>query len=171
MKTNNSKKGFTLIELVLYVGIASGILLVSTLFLQTLLESRVKNQTIAEVEQQGLQVMHLIAQTVRNAENITSPTIGGSAGSLTLDVVNIVDDPTVFYVSGDSIQMTEGAGSTIALTNSHVAASALTFQNLSRPDTPGIVRVSFILTHVNSSGRQEYEFSKTFYASASLRHP
>lgn len=163
--------GFTLIELLLYIGIASTILLVSTLFLNTLLESRVKNQTIAEVEQQGLQVMQQITQAVRNAESITSPTPGNSGVSLTLDVVNASDNPTVFDLSSDEIRITEGAGSAIALTNSRVTASSLSFQNLSRADTPGIMRISFTLTHINPEGRQEYDFEKTFYASASLRQP
>ena len=171
MKNFQTQKGFTLIELLLYVGIASSILLVSTLFLQTLLESRVKNQTIAEVEQQGLQVIQIITQTIRNAETITSPTIGSSAASLTLDVIAASDDPTVFDLLGGAIRITEGVGSPIVLTNSRVTASALNFQNLSRADTPGIVRISFTLTHVNPAGRQEYDFEKTFYASASLRQP
>lgn len=146
MKKNYSQSGFTLIELLLYVGIASSILLISTLFLQTLLESRVKNQTIAEVEQQGLQVMQIITQAGRNAvdTNFTS----------------------VFSLSGGVIRENG-----IALTNSRVTASALNFQNLSRASTPGTVRISFTLTHVNPVGRQEYNFSKTFYASATLRQP
>lgn len=166
-----TQKGFTLIELLLYVGIASSILLSSTIFLQTLLESRVKNQTIAEVEQQGLQVMQIITQTIRNAENITSPAISTSGTSLTLDVVNASDDPTVFDLSSGAIRITEGIGSPIPLTNSRVAVSSLTFDNLSRASTPGVVRVSFTISYINSSGREEYDFSKTFYASATLRQP
>lgn len=171
MKKNSSRSGFTLIELLLYVGIASSILLISTLFLQTLLESRVKNQTIAEVEQQGLQVMQIITQTIRNAENITSPAIGASAASLVLDVAPAGDDPTVFDVSAGTIRITEGVGLPISLTNSRVMVSSLVFQNLSRANTPGVLRVSFTLNHVNLGGRREYEFSKTFYAGGSLRQP
>ncbi len=167
----HTSKGYTLIELLLYVGISAGVLLVSTFFLQALFESRIKNQTVDEVEQQGLQVIHLITQTIRNAENITSPIIGSSSSSLTLDVSDIVDDPTIFDMSSGTIRIIEGTGSAISLTNSRVAASSLLFQNLSRLDTPGSIRVSFTLTHVNVSGRQEYEFSKTFYASASVRQP
>lgn len=171
MKKSNTPNGFTLIELLLYVGIASSILLVSSIFLQTLLESRVKNQAIAEVEQQGLQVMQIMTQTIRNAENITLPTIGTNAQSLTLDVANVADDPTVFDVSNQAIRLIEGGGSPIVLTNSRVIASSVNFENLSRLDTPGAVRISFILSHVNPEGRQEYDFSKTFYAGASLRQP
>ena len=39
-------------------------------FLSLLMQSRVKNQAISEVEQQGVQVMQLVTQTGRNATNI-----------------------------------------------------------------------------------------------------
>lgn len=171
MNKFQTQKGFTLIELLLYVGIAAVILLVSTLFLQTLLESRVKNQTIAEVEQQGLLVMQIITQAVRNADTINSPTTGNSASSLSVNTYTAGLNPTLFDLSSGAIRIKEGAGSTIVLTNSRVTASSLNFQNLSRSSTPGIVRISFTLTHINPEGRQEYNFSKTFYASASLRQP
>jgi len=162
-------EGFTLVELLLYISIASIMLLTTTLFLQTLLESRVKNQTISEVQAQGAQVMHIITQTIRNAEAITSPAQGASASSLTLDVVDVGDDPTVFDLSSGVLRITEGAGSAIAITNSRVLVSGLSFENLSRTDTPGTLRVEFTITHTNSEGRNEYNFSKTFYGSASLR--
>src|SRR3990167_4758552 len=94
-----TKSGFTLIELLLYVAISSVMLLITSLFLQTLLQSRIKNQTIAEVEQQGLQAMQLITQTARNAETITSPSQSASDPSLTLDVISFASDPTVFDLS------------------------------------------------------------------------
>ncbi len=163
------KGGFTLVELLLYVGISSTLLLVTSLFLGMMLEARVKNQTISEVEGQGTQVMQIITQTIRNAENITSPSVGVSGVSLTLNVVDTLDDPTIFDLASGAIRIKEGAGANIPLTNSHVTVSALSFQNLSRASTPGIVRVSFTITYVNPEGRKEYDFSKTFHGSASLR--
>lgn len=171
MKNNHSQSGFTLVELLLYVAISSVLLLAISFFLQTLLESRIKNQTIAEVEQQGLQVMQMITQTTRNAEAITLPAQGASASSLTLDVITAVNDPTIFDLSSGTIRITEGAGSAIVLTNSRIVASALTFQNLSRASTPGTVRIQFTLTHQNPEGRNEYSFAKTFIGSATLRQP
>jgi len=168
-----ANRGFTLIELLLYVAISSAILLITSLFLQILLESRVKNQTIAEVEQQGLQVMQLITQTARNAEAIPSPAPSASAASLTLDVITASSDPTIFdldLLSG-AIRIKEGGGAVIPLTNSRVTASALTFQNLSRGSTPGTIRIQFTLTHINPEGRNEYFFTKTFTGSATLRQP
>ena len=69
----NYQKGFTLIELLLYIAIASIIVFTTASLLRFTLESRVKNQTIAEVEQEGIQVMQLITQTIRNATAISSP--------------------------------------------------------------------------------------------------
>lgn len=171
LKINNSNRGFTLIELLLYVAISSVMLLVFSFFLYTLLNSRVKNQTIAEVEQQGLQVMQLINQTLRNGATINSPTIGNSAASLSVDTYTIPNNPTVFDLSSGVIRITEGVGSPIDLTNSRVTASSLNFQNLSRASTPGTIRTSFVLTYTNTSGRNEYSFTKTFYGNASLRQP
>ena len=166
-----ANQGFTLIELLLYVAISSVILLVISLFLQTLLESRIKNQTIAEVEQQGLQVMQIITQAARNAEAITSPALGASASTLSLDVITGTNDPTMFDVSSGIMRITEGAGSAVSLTNSRITASSLSFSNLSRASTPGTVRIQFTLTHVNPEGRNEYNFAKTFTSSATLRQP
>ena len=171
MNKKSSQQGFTLIELLLYVGIAAVMLLVTSLFISTLLESRIKIQTVAEVEQQGLQVMQLITQTARNAEAITSPALGASASSLTLDVITVGSDPTIFDLANGAFQMKEGAASAVSITNSRVTASALTFQNLSRTGTPGTIRIQFTLTHVNPSVRNEYNFAKTFTASATLRQP
>lgn len=164
-----TNKGFTLVELLLYVSIVSIMILTVSAFLPLFMQSRVKNQTISDVEQQGTALMQIITQTTRNAQSITSPTTGTSASSATFDVVTAGVDPTIFDLSGGAIRITEGAGSPVSLTNSRVTASGLTFQNLSRTSTPGIIRVQFTLTGVNPEGRQEYNYSKTFYGSASLR--
>lgn len=173
MKRAFPQNGFTLIELLLYVSTSSIILLTTMLFLQTLLESRIKNQTVAEVEQQGLWAMQTITQAVRNADIINSPAQGASSASVSVNTYSAGSNPTVFDIAGGAIriQEQEGVGAIVPLTNARVIASAVTFQNLSRANTPGIIRVQFTLTHVNPSGRNEYAFSKTFYGSASLRQP
>lgn len=166
LRTN---RGFTLIELLLYVSIVSAMILSIAAILPLFMQSRVKNQTISEVEQQGTAALQIITQTLRNAETITSPTIGTSASSATIDVVSAGVDPTVLDLSGGVLRITEGAGSAVALTNSRVTVSALTFYNPSRTSTPGNLRIQFTVTGVNPSGRNEYDYSKTFYGNASLR--
>lgn len=171
MKYQKHTAGLTLVELLLYVSLSSIILLTTIFFLGSLLDARIKNQTITEVEQQGMQIVHIMTQALRNAENVGSPAQGASAAALTLDVIPVLADPTIFDVQSGVIRIQEGTAAPIPLTNGRITASALTFQNLSRTGTPGTIRIQFTLSHKNPSGKNEYSYAKTFTASATLRHP
>lgn len=165
---SKNQRGFTLFELLIYIALAS-ILIggISTLLFITL-NARVKNQTIAEVEQQGSLAMRMITQSIRNADAILSP-IAGSAGTLILDVVGAVDDPTVYELSDTTLEITQGEGSAVALTNDRVSVSDLTFTLATQGSGSGTIRVQFTVSHVNTSGRQEYAYSQTFYGTANIR--
>lgn len=170
-KLKASPRGFTLIELLLYAVLVGSIVLALSIFFSMVLSSRVKNQTIAEVEQQGAEVMQTILQTARNAENITVPAVGANGNSATLDVVSVADDPTVFDLSSGAIRIKKGVAANVNLTSPLVTASGLTFANLTRPTTPGNIAVSFTLTRVNTENKNDYDYTKTFYGTASLRFP
>lgn len=165
-----SQKGFSLVEMLLYVGISSVILLSLSLFLTFLLSSRIKNQSILDVNQQGIQVMQLITQTIRNGKSIDFPSIGATSTSLSITVNDPLLSPTVFDVSNGVLRIKEGSGNVIPLTNSHVNISSVVFQNISSTSsTERIVRLSFIIDHKNIDNRNENEFTKSFTGSATLR--
>ncbi|HJQ08228.1 MAG TPA: type II secretion system protein [Candidatus Saccharimonadales bacterium] len=161
--------GYTLIELLLYVSIIGGLLLSVTYFFGTTAETRVKNQSISEVNDQAAAVMDTITQTVRNAVSITSPAAGASGASLTLVVPTGSLSPTVFDLSGTTLRIKEGTAPTINLTNTKVQVTSLTFRNLTRTGTNGIVQISFTMSRVNANNRNEYDFQKTFTSSAEVR--
>lgn len=164
-----TKHGFTLVELLLYLSIAATLILVIAIFWQSLLEARVKNQAVSEVGEQGRAVEQFIAQTIRNAEGINAPSQGASAATSSINVVTAANDPTIFDSSNGALRIQEGANSPISLTNSRVTISNLSFYNLTRTGTPGVMRVIFTLNYVNPTNRNEYEYSKTFRVSAALR--
>ncbi len=157
------KKGFTLIEVLLYVAIVGGILTLISVFLMTLLESRIKNDTISEVEYQGLQVMHVITQSIRNADVVSNPLKGETDSILDINNgdINFYLENGVIYIEKDS-QETE-------LTNNRVVVTNLLFENLGLNNAPDSVRISFVLSYNNIEGRNEYSFYKEFIGSASLR--
>jgi Tfp pilus assembly protein PilW len=164
-----SPKGFTLMELILYVFVSSIILLAITFGLFLALESRTRQQTVAEVNQQGLQVMQLITQTIRNAKSVTTPSFGTSSSTLSLQTSDGTRNPTVFYASSTSLYMTEGTTSPVRLTNSHVKISNIVFQNISSAGaTQGVVEISFTLSFASSTNRNEYSYTKDFVGSASF---
>ncbi len=169
MKAVSSRPGFTLIELLLYVSLCSVLLFTISMFLSMLLQARIKNQAIAEVEGQGLSVMRIVTQAARNADAITAPLPGASSSTLTLRIYATSTNPTVFDAASGIIRITEGASSSIPLTNARVVVSGLLFQNLSRTNTPGTVRIQFTLSSKNPGGQNEFKYQQTFIGSASLR--
>jgi type II secretory pathway pseudopilin PulG len=165
------KKGFTLVETLLYLAILSLVVIALSSFMFLSYTSRIKSAVIAEVEQQGSQTMNLISQTIRNSAAISQPSSGSSASSLNLTQYNGTLSPTIFSQFGSTLQITEGASSAVGITSNRVVVSNLSFQNLSRPNTPGIIQVKFTLTHVNPDNRGEYNYSKNFTATTALRYP
>lgn len=167
-----NQHGFTLIELLLYVAIVSTLLGALAVFFSLSLSARVKNQSIAEVNQQGTAILEHFTTIARAANGITSPTIGAAGSSLTLTVPTPALSPTTFDASTGSpavLQIKEGSESTFPLTNNKVTISNLSFKNLSRVSTPGAVQISFTLSRVNPSGRNEYDYQKTFTTTVALR--
>lgn len=169
LKKIKLNRGFTLVELLLYIALVSFVILSLSVFFSMILSSRVKNQTIAEVEQQGARTMQTIVQSVRNAESINSPAQGANASSLSLHSLTGSIDPTVFDLSGGTIRIKEGSGLEINLTSPRIIASGLDFYNLSRDDSPGAIRITFTLTLSNPGGQNDYDFTKTFYGTANIR--
>src|SRR4051812_761321 len=108
---------FTLIELLLYIAVTSVIMFGVSSFLIVSLQSRVKNQTIAEVEQQGAEVMAVVTQSARNAKTVTAPAVGASASSLTITTFVPATSPTVFDSASSLMQIKEGVGSAVPLTS------------------------------------------------------
>ncbi len=161
--------GYTLIELLLYISMIGILLSAVTVFFATTADARIKNQTISEVNDQGAYVMDYIAQTIRNATDITAPTIGTSSASLTLTVPTGSLSPTIFSLNGTTLQVKEGTATAVSLTSSKVQVTAFTIKNLSRSSTNGLVQVSFALARINSGGRNEYDYQRTFTTSVALR--
>lgn len=165
MTSQTKKSGYTIIELMLYISITTIIMFVLTITTSKLIELRERNIVAAEVEDQGVQVMQLITQTIRNASEINSV----NEEELSLNTINLLQNPTIFGVENDSIYIKEGNNSEINLTSNNVIAMNFKFENLSKTDTLDLIRISFTLTYNNLSQRHEYEYSKNFYASAMLR--
>ena len=165
------KKGFTLIELLLYTSVSAILLMGISIFFSALLESRIKNQTIAEVEQQGIQIMQEITSAVRNGSTITSPTPGQTSTSLTIQTTSSTTNPITFSTTSTRIQIQEGSADPILLSNNRVAISALQFTNLSDASAPDSIRIQFTLTYQSNTDRQEYQYAQTFGGTASMRIP
>lgn len=163
------KQGFTLIEFILYIGIVSTVLAVTAAIGVNVLFGKAKLAAIEEVSQNARFSIEKIADTIRNAQAIQSPSIGTTASSLSLQMADLAKNPTIFDISGGVVRIKEGAGGAVDITSSEVVATNIQFSNISYALTPGTVRVQMTVQYNNPSGRKEYEFQKTFYTTANIR--
>jgi len=161
-------RGFSIVEVLVYLLIASVLLSMVLALYFGLAHARMRQQSVAEVETQGLLLMHTILQSVRNAHSITAPAAASSASALTLDPYATSTKPLVFTISNGVVYASEGVSAPVALTNSQIVVSGLTFQNVSRPGTKGSLKVQFTASHASTT-RYSSQYEKTFYGSGTVR--
>lgn len=114
--------------------------------------------------------MSMITQTIRNGRSVQVPSMGTSSSTLSITTLNTLINPTVFSLSSTTIQVKEGSKTALPLTNSRIRVSSLTFENVSSgSSTEKIIRTSYTIDYINPAGRSEYNFSKSFTGSATIR--
>ncbi len=163
------QRGFTLIELLLYVAMLGILLSAVAAFFITTVDARVKNQSITEVNEQGSLVMDQLTHIIRNATSITSPAAGASSAGFNAVVPTVNLSPTILSLASGTLQLKEGTGTAIPLTNSKVQVTNLTVANLTRPSTSPILQISFTLTRVNPVSLNSYSYTQTFTTSVGVR--
>lgn len=166
---NNMNRGFTLIELIIYIGIVAGILLVAFNFGWEIIYGNVKSQAIREVQQNTRFVIEKITESVLATSNINSPAPGNSSNFLSLAMQDLSLDPTIFEVADEKLMVTQEVNGPYELTNDRVRVTNLQFTNVSYAGTPGTVRIRMTIEHVNPNNISQYEASLETEDTISLR--
>ncbi|HLD17881.1 MAG TPA: prepilin-type N-terminal cleavage/methylation domain-containing protein [Patescibacteria group bacterium] len=167
-KEKQKQRGFTLVELILYIGLSAFLLSSVGVVMNVSYQTKARQQVITEVEQQGTAALQSISQIIRNASSIISPAAGVSATSVSVNVSDLSKTPTTFFLSDSVLQAVENTIIT-PLTTTRVQVSAVSFKNLSAVGSPGTVKFQFMVAYNNPGGSPRFVYSKIFYGSASLR--
>lgn len=167
------KKGFTLVEFLLYIGIVSVILVALTLFLVDIISSRGKADAIADVQYSARFAMDRIVREIRNAIgiNVANSIFDQPNGRLSLQTSNPSTNPTVIDLSETLLQIKQGTNPAYFLTLEGVEVNKLVFSNFSEAGKSGNVRITLGISHKNLQGRSDLEASTTLQTSVSLRYP
>jgi prepilin-type N-terminal cleavage/methylation domain-containing protein len=170
-KQKEIPKGFTLIELMVYIFIIGLISVGMVTYSIDLTTSSQKGRIKIEVHQSARFAMDRVLQEIRAAEsiNVGSSTFGSSPGVLSLDVVNVIDDPTIFDVSGGVLRVKQGAAAADELTSSDFEVTNLIFENRSNSGRTSNVKIEFTLAHPNPTNSEIFDASITVKGSAILR--
>ncbi len=130
------QKGFTLIEVLIYATLLAVISLVVLLFVNQLLGVNETTRRVRESLDNARRSLETIAQEVRHADSIYTPTsvFGSSPGQLSLATVrDLPDDENLtfvdFYVDQGSLYLKREGQSDQLLTSEKVKVTNLTFTN------------------------------------------
>lgn len=165
-------KGFTLIELILYMGLISIFLVGLVQFYRSVIILRTRSRVAQEVTHNVQLAGKRLAYEIRSASAIN--TINST--SLCLASTDPAHNPTYLYVSGNRLRIGWGGGSLTCtnltndypLTSSLVNISGFNFQNLSNTVTKNI-QYSFIVSYASTNQRKEWTKSEVVSGSAEVR--
>ena len=166
------KRGFTLIETIIYVALIGFIVTGFVAFGISIAAARAKAHAIEEVESNARAAFDILSVKVRGAAHVTSPAKGisldGLMGPLLLDMPGSDPDVT-FSVSGVMLYLTPAAGSPVTLLGKEVIVSSLTYKNLSEVGERDNLRVIATFQYKNPSGDNLYNYSQKLEMAISLR--
>lgn len=160
------KRGFSLLEMLLYVTLFASVIAVISVFFVSMIGSKQRSQAIGEVEQQSQLIMDKILSEIRNADFITNPTKGSTDNVLVLDSSG---QSTTFNLITGNIFIERGASSPTQLNNDLVAVSGLFFANYGNTGATDSISVRFRVSMLNPGNRPELNYSNTFYGVATVK--
>jgi type II secretory pathway pseudopilin PulG len=161
-----NKKGFSLLEIILYIFLMASILSTLAFFLLQLTTARTKTRTISETLAAGYLIEERLSEAVRHAQALLvgSSVFGTDPGVLSLDMVDAARDPTNFSLTADNgqFQISQAGLSATPLTSSNLQITNLIFTNLTGSADVGIIQVQFTVQATSLSGSRAFTYDQAF---------
>ncbi len=165
-------KGFSLIEVLVSVGIISIVVLLLSSFILGLNFTSSKTKADREVLENARRVMDQITYEIKGATSLYSPTTSLSQLSLQTNRYLPTDEKTTFidfFLCGSAICFKKESQSPIALTANTVSVSSLSFTKVVNGATTS-VKIGVTVNSINPSGDLARTASTTLNSIVSLRN-
>lgn len=163
-----NKKGFTYIDLLLYIALIVIILSSLIPFAWNAIETGVKSTTEQEVFSNAQYISEQLQYQIRNASSINSVT----GTQISLAVASSSANPTIIGLSSGNFTITQGTGSAILLNSQNTTISSLNFVNYTSSDNK-TKNIQFTFTisakYPNAGVMQEYNESTSIEGDAEIR--
>lgn len=163
------QKGFTYVEFILYIAIVVIVLSALIPFAWNVIGGGVKSTTQQEVFSNAQYISERLKYEIRNASGINSlsPTL------VSLSIATSSANPTVIWLSGGDMYITQGTASAVLLNSQNTTVTNLAFTNFTSSDNR-TKNIQFTFTiaakYPGAGSRQEYNESTTIEADAELRN-
>lgn len=159
------KKGFTIIELTIYMGLMAILLVILGGIFFSILDLQLESQASSDVQQDGQYILARIGYDVRRATSVSVPAAAGQTGSSLTLVIGGAN--YTYAVSGTDLQLTAGAA-VDNLTSYGSGISSFSISRLGNPGGKASLQIRFTLTSKTSTLRNTYE-TKDYEETLTLR--
>jgi len=168
MKNNLKKqKGFTLIELIVFMGMFSILILALFQLLVSVFDVQLEAQSTASVTQDGRYILNRFAYDVKNSTTIISPNLGATSQSL------VMSDGTTTYtysLSSGNLNLTNNTtGITDQLNSINTTVPDLSFLRLSDTNGKNINTITVTFTLNSKTIRRNGANTENFKTTAGIR--
>lgn len=157
---NRKKRGFTLIELIIYMGILSTIMIVLTDIFVAVLQSRTESEATSAVEQDSRFIISRLSYDIARSSSITNPAgLGTSSNSLTL----VIGSENFNYsLSGTDFQLTNNTG-TNDLNGAETKVDSINFTKIGNPSGKETIQLQLIISSsaVKTGGAETRTYQTT----------
>lgn len=152
MKKIAEKKGFTLMEIMLYMMIATGILFAIISFSMQIMKISQKSTNIQEIQTNMDYIVNKLSSVIKSANGINAlnSTFGADDGSIGLNVSNLGKSPTVFYMEDSQIYLKEGSGDELKLNSDFTKCEKFKFEKITTPKFPDQIMIDLECEPINN---------------------
>lgn len=159
------KTGFTLVEILVTIGILGIIVVVASNLFFSLLKGSMKTKTLQTVKQNGTYAISVMERMIRNARGIETCT----SAMKKIKITNPDMRTTEFDLTGP--QIASNSGNFLTSNEVKVESSKVNqFDCVPGNGKPAVVTIQFSLSQAALANRPEEEASVTFQTTVSLRN-
>lgn len=148
-----------MIELLLYMGIFSLLLVMLTGIFVTSLETQISTQAASSVDHDGRYILSRLTYDMQRSSAIAQPSSPSAQTTSSLRLT-INGSPHTYSVTNDTMQVVDATG-TIALHSGATTISDLTFQRIGSNNTHDTVQVRFTVTGTEQNTPETRSFQIT----------
>ena len=160
MKKQSTKKGFSLIEIIIYIGLLSILLVVLTQTFTSIISSKLDSQATSNVIQDANFILNRFIYDISRSSAIVTPATYGTPASTSL-VITVNGSNYTYNLSGGNLQLTNSLGTEV-LNSYGTTVSNLQFTKIGNNGVNS-VKINFRLTSkdVKSSGNEVKNYQIT----------
>ncbi|OGD85669.1 hypothetical protein A2164_03085 [Candidatus Curtissbacteria bacterium RBG_13_35_7] len=153
-------QGFTLVELIIYMGLLGIFLIILTDIFVSMLNVKGKTEAVSYVEQDGRFILSRFGYDIPQASSITIPQNLGESGN---SLVMVVNGSTYTYsLVSNNLQLNNGS-TTENLNSSETEITAITFQKIGNSGGKNTVKIQFTIESITqtTTGAETKTFTTT----------